>query len=255
MWPNDFFLAKKWTMNALSTNASMAYKQPTQEGTTITTQLHTFITHSFSSLDHSTLIYTHTESNIWSGSISAIYIETFSQRFFHHHRIWFEQVKNEWMNKNARETSGSKRLHLKRCKERLRVRDTHTRTLQSESITHFLTECIHEWTCSCQNPPAKSTFIQIHFNDHKNKYTKAEDFGAHSVNKYKYIWFYFNWTVSPLMPHHQQQEQVLHRQSLENESFYFWRRKKTAADQNKTLNRFFTGTIRNFFSLTFPKLL
>lgn len=149
MWPNDFFLAKKWTMNALSTNASMAYKQPTQKGTTITTQLHTFITHSFSSLDHSTLIYTHTESNIWSGSISAIYIETFSQRFFHHQRIWFEQVKNEWMNKNARETSGSKRLHLKRCKERLRVRDTHThvhckaRALHIFSPNAFLNGRVH----------------------------------------------------------------------------------------------------------------
>lgn len=61
-------------MNALSTNASMAYKQPTQKGTTITTQLHTFITHSFSSLDHSTLIYILTQNPIFGAVASVLSI-------------------------------------------------------------------------------------------------------------------------------------------------------------------------------------
>lgn len=144
------------------------------------------------------------------------------------------------MNKNARETSGSKRLHLKRCKERLRVRDTHThvhckaRALHIFSPNAFLNGRVHV-KIHRQNPHSfKFISMTTKINTRKPKISELTQ--STSINTFD---FTSTEQRSPLMPHHQQQKQVLHRQSLENESFYFWRRKKTAADQNKTLNRFF----------------
>lgn len=170
--------AKKWTMHLAPMNQCIKWITNSRKKgttTTISTEIHNTL-HFFYSLDHFKLIHMHTTRYFFftlpstfklSSSISDLFnliLKRFvfifcSMKIFislihfvrpreHwmkkeqiNNKIWYEQVKN-WMEKKTRGKKAAVNIDDSSFTDREK---------KNVSITHFLTELIYEWTCSCQN--------------------------------------------------------------------------------------------------------